>query len=146
MLHTCLNSTFELPPVEEPDRGKDSEVLDRRQREALYTDTFIALRSLLKTVLLRDLNPDGLQRIFKHIKVWLCSELDHERERAMKTAAEMLDFYLDNLNVKKMGVFHNLGSLLGQLVPRCTDPSLPVRVAAMDCIQILLYVQLGYEG
>ncbi|XP_035284058.1 maestro heat-like repeat-containing protein family member 1 [Anguilla anguilla] len=146
MLRTCLNSTFGLPPTELPDRGKDGQALDPRKREALYTDTFSALQSLLKTVLMQDLNPDGLQRIFKHLKVWLCSEMSHERERAMRTAAEMLAFYLNHLNIKKMGAFHNLGALLGELIPRCTDPSPPVRLAAMDCIQALLYVQLGYEG
>ncbi|KAJ8334099.1 hypothetical protein SKAU_G00397380 [Synaphobranchus kaupii] len=146
MLRTCLNSAFGLPPVEEPDRGKDGPVLDPRKREALYTDTFSALQGLLKTVLMRDLNPDGLQRIFKHIKVWLCSEMTHGRERATRTAAEMLAFYLNHLNIKKMGAFHNLGTLLGQLIPRCTDPSPPVRSAAMDCVQTVLYIQLGYEG
>ncbi|KAJ8386836.1 hypothetical protein AAFF_G00166310 [Aldrovandia affinis] len=146
MLRTCLNSVFGLPPVEEPDCGKDADVLDPRQREALYADTFSALRGLLKAVLKRDLNPDGLQRLFKHVEVWLRSETDHERERAARTAAEMLGFYLSHLNVKKMGPFHNHGSLLGRLVPRCTDPSLPVRAAAMECIQTVLYIQLGYEG
>ncbi|XP_061112015.1 maestro heat-like repeat-containing protein family member 1 [Conger conger] len=146
MLRTCLNSTFGLPPMEEPDRGKDGQALDPRARETLYRDTFCTLQTLLKTVLMQDMNPDGLQRIFKHIKVWLCSEMNHERERAMRTAAAMLAFYLNHLNIKKMGAFHNLGALLGEIIPRCTDPSPPVRLAAMDCIQALLYVQLGYEG
>ncbi|KAJ8415755.1 hypothetical protein AAFF_G00403120 [Aldrovandia affinis] len=60
--------------------------------------------------------------------------------------AEVLDFYLDSLNVKNMVTFHNLGALLGRLAPRCTDPSAVVRRAAIDCIYNLLYIQLRYEG
>ncbi|XP_066571905.1 maestro heat-like repeat-containing protein family member 1 isoform X2 [Amia ocellicauda] len=145
MLRTCLNSTFGLPPVD-ADRGKDEDVPDIQQREVLYADTFSALQDLLKNVLARDLSPDGLQSIFKHIEGWLSSPQDFERERAVQTTAEVLDFYLENLNVKNMIAFHNLGALLGRLAPRCTDPHPKVRKAAMDCIYTLLYIQLRYEG
>ncbi|XP_061100289.1 maestro heat-like repeat-containing protein family member 1 isoform X2 [Conger conger] len=146
LLRTCLNCVYGLAPVEEPDRGKEDEILDPQQREALYADTFCALHDLLKNVLTRDLSPDGLQSIFKHIEVWLNSGQDYERERAVKTMAEILDYYLDNLTVKNMVTFHNLGALLGRLAPRCTDPSPVVRRAAIDCIYNLLYIQLRYEG
>ncbi|KAG9345013.1 hypothetical protein JZ751_009553 [Albula glossodonta] len=146
LLRACLNSVYGLAPVEDPDRGKEDEVLDPQQREALYTDTFSALMELLKNVLARDLTPDGLQGVFKHIEVWLSSGHDYERERAVRTMAEVLDFYLDNLTVKNMVTFHNLGALLGRLAPRCTDPSPVVRRAAIDCIYNLLYIQLRYEG
>ncbi len=33
--------------------------------QVLYSDTFNALHELLKNVLARDLNPDGLQSVFK---------------------------------------------------------------------------------
>ncbi|MGH0159549.1 UNVERIFIED_CONTAM: hypothetical protein FKN15_037747 [Acipenser sinensis] len=99
MIRTCLNTVFGLPPVE-IDKGKDEEVLDFQQREVLYGETFRALQSLLKNVLYRDLSPDGLQSIFKHIEVWLSSPRDLERERAVKTTSELLEFYLENLNVK----------------------------------------------
>lgn len=36
----------------------------------------------------------------QHIEGWLSSRQDHERERAVRTAAEMLHFYLDHLSVK----------------------------------------------
>lgn len=145
MIRTCLNTVFGLPPVE-IDKGKDEEVLDFQQREVLYGETFRALQSLLKNVLYRDLSPDGLQSIFKHIEVWLSSPRDLERERAVKTTSELLEFYLENLNVKNMVSFHNLGALLGRLAPRGSDPQSTVRKEAMDCIYTLLYIQLRYEG
>ncbi|KAK6327014.1 hypothetical protein J4Q44_G00026590 [Coregonus suidteri] len=148
MLRTCLNGVYGLPPLDTPDkdRGKDEEVLEPKQREALYKDTFNALQELLRNILARDLSPDGLQSVFKHIEAWLSSGQDHERERAMKTTAHILEFYFTSLNVKNMVTFHNLGSLLGRLAPRCTDPNPLVRRAAIDCIYTLLYIQLRYEG
>uniref|UniRef100_A0A8K9WNZ0 Maestro heat-like repeat family member 1 n=1 Tax=Oncorhynchus mykiss TaxID=8022 RepID=A0A8K9WNZ0_ONCMY len=114
--------------------------------QELYKDTFNALQELLRNILARDLSPDGLQSVFKHIEEWLSSGQGHERERAMNTTAHILEFYFNNLHVKNMVTFHNLGSLLGRLAPRCTDPNPLVRRAAIDCIYTLLYIQLRYEG
>uniref|UniRef100_A0A8C4D9K4 Maestro heat-like repeat family member 1 n=1 Tax=Dicentrarchus labrax TaxID=13489 RepID=A0A8C4D9K4_DICLA len=113
---------------------------------ALYKDTLAALQELLRSVLARDPTPDGLQSVFKHIESWLSSGQDHERERAATATAHILAYYLDNLTVKNMVSFHNLGALLGRLSPRCSDPHPAVRTAAVDCIYTLLYIQLRYEG
>ncbi|KAI4893277.1 hypothetical protein NFI96_019675 [Prochilodus magdalenae] len=146
MLKTCINGVYGLPTLEVAERAKDEEALDPQQREALYTDTFSALHELLHNVLARDLSPDGLQTVFKHIESWLSSRQDHERERAVKTTAEILQFYLKSLSVKNLVTFHNLGALLGRLAPRCADPNPGVRRAAVDCIYTLLHIQLRYEG
>ncbi|XP_043116564.1 maestro heat-like repeat-containing protein family member 1 [Puntigrus tetrazona] len=146
LLKTCLNGVYGLPSVDAPDKAKDEEALDPQQREVLYSDTFNALHELLRNVLARDLSPDGLQSVFKHIESWLSSGQDHERERAVKTTAELLQFYLDNLSVKNLVTFHNLGALVGRLAPRCTDPNPEVRRAAIDCVYRLMYIQLRYEG
>ncbi|XP_041962834.1 maestro heat-like repeat-containing protein family member 1 isoform X1 [Alosa sapidissima] len=146
ILRTCMNSVYCLPPLDTPDKGKEDEALDPQQREVLYSETFKALSDLLRSVLARDLSPDGLQTVFKHIEGWLSSGQDHERERAILTTLEILQFYLDSLNVKNMVTFHNLGALLGRLAPRCTDPVPLVRRAAVDCIYTLLHIQLRYEG
>uniref|UniRef100_A0A8B9LI79 Maestro heat-like repeat family member 1 n=1 Tax=Astyanax mexicanus TaxID=7994 RepID=A0A8B9LI79_ASTMX len=106
--------------------------------QALYTDTFSALHELLRNVLARDLSPDGLQSVFKHIEGWLSSRQDHERERVALFSLFCL--------VKNLVTFHNLGALLGRLAPRCTDPNPGVRRAAIDCIYVLLHIQLRYEG
>uniref|UniRef100_A0A8C2HAE0 Maestro heat-like repeat family member 1 n=1 Tax=Cyprinus carpio TaxID=7962 RepID=A0A8C2HAE0_CYPCA len=138
LLKTCLNGVYGLPTVDTLDKAKDEEVL--------YSDTFNALHELLRNVLARDLSPDGLQSVFKHIESWLSSGQDHERERAVKTTAELLQFYLDNLSVKNLVTFHNLAALVGRLAPRCTDPNPEVRRAAIDCVYRLMYIQLRYEG
>ncbi|KAK5922669.1 hypothetical protein CgunFtcFv8_019911 [Champsocephalus gunnari] len=147
LLKVCVNTVFSLPPeIQTPEKTKDEETLDPKQRKALYKDTLAALQDLLKSFLARDPTPDGLQNIFKHIESWLSSGQDHERERSVKAISHLLAFYLDNLNVKNMVTFHNLGALLGRLSPRCSDPHPAVRTAAVDCIYSLLYIQLRYEG
>lgn len=147
LLKVSVSSVFSLPPdAHTPEKVKEEEILDPKQRQALYTDTLAALQELLKSVLARDPTPDGLQSVFKHIESWLSSGQDHERERAATVTANILAFYLDNLTVKNMVTFHNLGALLGRLSPRCSDPNPSVRIAAIDCLHTLLYIQLRYEG
>ncbi|XP_013858806.1 maestro heat-like repeat-containing protein family member 1 isoform X2 [Austrofundulus limnaeus] len=147
LLKVCVNGVFSLPPeTHTPEKTKEEVVLDPKQRKALYRDTLAALQELLKNILARDPTPDGLQNVFKHIESWLGSVHDHERERAITTTAHMLSYYLDNLSVKSMVSFHNLGAMLGRLSPRCSDPYPTVRTAAIDCIYTLLCIQLRYEG
>ncbi|XP_056141693.1 maestro heat-like repeat-containing protein family member 1 [Lampris incognitus] len=147
LLKVCVSSVFSLPAeTHTPEKTKEEETLDPKQRQALYQDTLAALQELLKRVLAKDPTPDGLQSIFKHIESWVSSSQDHERERAVTTTAHLLTYYLDNLTVKNMISFNNLGAMLGRLAPRCSDPHLTVRIAAIDCIYKLLYIQLRYEG
>lgn len=147
LLKVCVNSVFSLPPeIHTPEKTKEEEIIDPKQRTALYKDTLAALQELLGSVLAKDPTPDGLQSVFKHIEPWLSSRQDHERERAVTATAHILAYYLDNLTVKNMVSFHNLGALLGRLSPRCSDPHPAVRTAAVDCIYTLLYIQLRYEG
>uniref|UniRef100_A0A3P9LCQ6 Maestro heat-like repeat family member 1 n=1 Tax=Oryzias latipes TaxID=8090 RepID=A0A3P9LCQ6_ORYLA len=147
LLKVCVNSVFSLPPeTHTPEKIKEEDFLDPKQRQALYKDTLAALQELLKSVLARDPTPDGLQNVFKHIETWLNSGRDHERERAIIVTSHILAYFLDNLNVKNMVSFHNVGALLGRLSPRCSDPLPAIRAAAIDCIYSLLYIQLRYEG
>uniref|UniRef100_A0A3Q4GZP1 Maestro heat-like repeat family member 1 n=1 Tax=Neolamprologus brichardi TaxID=32507 RepID=A0A3Q4GZP1_NEOBR len=147
LLKVCINGVFSLPAeTNTPEKTKEEEPLDPKQRKALYKDTLAALQELLKRILAKDPTPDGLQNVFKHIESWLSSGQDHERERAITATAHILAYYLDNLTVKNMVSFHNLGALLGRLSPRCSDPVPAVRAAAIECIHTLLYIQLRYEG
>uniref|UniRef100_A0AAR2IL20 Maestro heat-like repeat family member 1 n=1 Tax=Pygocentrus nattereri TaxID=42514 RepID=A0AAR2IL20_PYGNA len=96
--------------------------------QTLYTDTFSALHELLHNVLARDLSPDGLQAVFK---------------------VSLVSYDIPNnlyITVQNLVTFHNLGALLGRLVPRCADPNPGIRRAAIDCIYALLHIQLRYEG
>ncbi|XP_038652402.1 maestro heat-like repeat-containing protein family member 1 [Scyliorhinus canicula] len=145
LIKTSLDSVFGLPPLG-MDKNKDESCVDVKDREILYTETLCALQELLKQILIQDLSPDGLQAVFKHIEGWITSSKDWERERAVITTSKLLLFYLEKLNVRTMVSFHNLGALIGRLVPRCTDPLVTVRQNAVDCLHTLLCIQMRYAG
>ncbi|XP_048473537.1 maestro heat-like repeat-containing protein family member 1 [Rhincodon typus] len=145
LIKTCLDSVFGLPPLG-MDRCKDEACTDVKEREILYTETLSALQELLKQILVQDLTPEGLQVIFKHVEGWITSRRDWERERAMIVTSKLLLFYLERLNVRTMVSFHNLGALIGRLVPRCTDPLVTVRQNALEGLYTLICIQLRYAG
>ncbi|XP_061529897.1 maestro heat-like repeat-containing protein family member 1 isoform X2 [Phycodurus eques] len=148
LLKVCVHGVLSLPPeTHTPEKTtKEEEILDPKKRKALYKDTFSSLHELLSSALAKDPTPDSLQSVFKHVECWLTSPQDHERARAISATAHMLTHYLDSMTVKNMVSFHNLGAMLGRLSPRCSDLHLAVRTAAIDCIYILLSIQLRYEG
>lgn len=47
--------------------------------------------------------------LHQHIEVYLSSKLDHERERAVNTTADLLEFYLASLTVKVSGAWSSRG-------------------------------------
>ncbi|XP_064410089.1 maestro heat-like repeat-containing protein family member 1 isoform X3 [Latimeria chalumnae] len=145
LINTCVNSVFRLPPPM-PETGKEESGLDTAVKENLYNETIISLQNLVKSILLRDLTPRGLQAVFKHVEAMITSSRDYERQRAVSTASILMEFYLEQLNVANMVSFHNLGALIGRLVPRCSDPVLDVRQRTVDCLYSLFYIQLHYEG
>ncbi|XP_059496590.1 maestro heat-like repeat-containing protein family member 1 [Stegostoma tigrinum] len=145
LIKTCMDSVFGLPPLG-MDRSKDEACTDIKEREILYSETLSALQELLKQILVQDLTPEGLQVIFKHVEGWITSRRDWERERAMIVTSKLLLFYLERLNVRTMVSFHNLGALIGRLVPRCTDPLVTVRQNALEGLYTLICIQLRYAG
>ncbi|XP_051871929.1 maestro heat-like repeat-containing protein family member 1 isoform X2 [Pristis pectinata] len=145
LIKTCMNSVFGLPPVG-ADRGKDETGVELKEREVLYAETLTALQDLLKQILFQDLSPDGLQTLFKHVEGWIISAKGWERDRAILTLSQLLAFYLEKLNVRTMVTFHNLGAIIGRLVPRCTDPLVTVRRSALEGVYTLLSIQQRYAG
>ncbi|PIN96853.1 hypothetical protein AB205_0014590, partial [Aquarana catesbeiana] len=111
----------------------------------LYGDTLDALVELLRSLILWNLTPQGLQDIFQILNPWIKSTKEHERERALEVSARILEFYLQKLNVNSVVTFHNLGLLIGRLSPRCSDSLASIRQRTVDCIYYLLNIQLRYE-
>ncbi|XP_059810875.1 maestro heat-like repeat-containing protein family member 1 [Hypanus sabinus] len=142
LIRNCLEAVFSFLPLD-ADKRKDTRKL--KEREVLHGETIVALHELLKEFLTQSLNSKGLEFIFKHVQEWMVSIKDHERERAMGATLALLDFYRERFNAIHAGTFHNLGELVGRLVPRCADPVLPVRYAAIDSLQALLCIQERYE-
>ncbi|XP_063306959.1 maestro heat-like repeat-containing protein family member 1 [Pelobates fuscus] len=139
LINTSLTSIFSLPPV---GTGGAGDLL----KETLYKDTLMALKDLLRSLLVWNLTPSGLQEMFQIMSPWIKSSKEHERERALDVSADLLDCYLHKLNVNCVVPFHNLGALIGSLATRCADSLTSIRQRTVDCIYYLLYIQLRYEG
>ncbi|XP_045152237.1 maestro heat-like repeat-containing protein family member 1 isoform X5 [Echinops telfairi] len=138
MTHGCLHSVMSLLPESNGDGTSDW--------EALYLDTIHALEDLLTSVLQRNMTPEGLQVMVEHLSPWIKSPRGHERERAMGVSASLLRYFLEHLHVSALVPFHNLGLLVGLFAPRCADMWPVTRQEAVNCVYLLLYLQLGYEG
>ncbi|GCB82834.1 hypothetical protein scyTo_0023348 [Scyliorhinus torazame] len=144
LIKTCLDSVLGLPPLV-LEKGKEASP-EEKERAVLYSETSAALQALLNEILMRVLSPDGLQAVFKHVEGWIISTKDHERERALDITTKLAAIYLDKMVVRSEVEFAYLGTIVGRLVPRCTDPVLKVRQLAMGSIYTLFYIHLRYTG
>ncbi|XP_043538947.1 maestro heat-like repeat-containing protein family member 1 [Chiloscyllium plagiosum] len=139
LIKTCLDSVLGLQPLEKA--GEES-----REREDLYRETAAALQGLLNEILMHVLSPDGLQAVFKHVEGWVISTRDHERERALDITAQLAALYLEKMVLRAEVEFSHLGTMVGRLVPRCTDPVPRVRRLAVGSIYTLFRIHLRYAG
>ncbi|KYO40928.1 maestro heat-like repeat-containing protein family member 1 isoform B [Alligator mississippiensis] len=144
LIDCCLNSVLALPPPEVM-RERDSTVTDTCLKD-LYRDTMNALKDLMKSLLQKDLTPQGLHDMFEHLNRWIKSAREHERERAVEVSVALLECYREKLHVSTVVPFFNLGVLIALFSPRCSDSLASVRRHAVDCVYYLLYIQLCYEG
>lgn len=137
LIHSCLHSIIAVPPDPEGEGGP---------QEFLYLDTMHALEDLLRSILRRNMTPQGLQLMVEHLSPWIKSPRGYERVRALGLSACLLQFFLEHLHVSALVPFHNLGLLVGLFSPRCADLWPATRQEAVSCVYSLLYLQLGYEG
>ncbi|XP_078271735.1 maestro heat-like repeat-containing protein family member 1 [Rhinoraja longicauda] len=140
LIQTCVMSIFSLGPSELEING------NTKEPPTLFVQTMTALQELLKQILLQDMSSEGLQAIFIQLERWIMSRKDYERERAMGTTLELLKYYLEALYFKNVMPLNNLGTLIGQLMPRSADPSVVVGQLAVESLYIILTIQLLYEN
>eukprot|EP00061_Rhincodon_typus_P018999 g48420.t1 len=126
-------------------QDKDKDMGSSKDSITLYTQTISALQELLKEILLQDLSSEGLRAMFQQFEEWIISTKDYERERAMDMTLVLLK-YMEKLDVISALPLINMGSLIGQIMPRCADPLLPIGQTAIDSLYIILSIQLSYES
>ncbi|XP_033117617.1 maestro heat-like repeat-containing protein family member 1 isoform X2 [Anneissia japonica] len=150
LIKTSTDCVFKLPNCVYPIKGKDELTTEQIKDSDDFLDGAQgSLVNMLKEILSKKLTPQGIQEIYKHLQPWNVSVENHERQRSMRTTLHLLQFYHEKMaETQDMGgiQFNNLGLLLGSIVPRCSDPCLPVREDAIDCIQVILRISLRYDG
>ncbi|XP_055505818.1 maestro heat-like repeat-containing protein family member 1 [Leucoraja erinacea] len=143
LVQTCVMSVFSLGSSE---LQKNEINGNTKEPPTLFVQTMAALQELLKQILLQDMSSEGFQAIFIQLEHWIMSRKDYERERAMATTLELLKYYLEALYFKNVMPLNNLGTLIGQLMPRSADPSVAVGQLAVESLYIILTIQLLYES
>lgn len=101
-----------------------------------------ALNEMLAAVLFSQTNIACLCRLLKHLENWIRAKEVHQRERAVSAVLHIVKKFIEYTSAeeKKDKVFTNLGSAVGLLVPRCTDPNEGIRKLSMEGIQLLLCI------
>uniref|UniRef100_A0A674HB94 Maestro heat like repeat family member 1 n=1 Tax=Taeniopygia guttata TaxID=59729 RepID=A0A674HB94_TAEGU len=88
-------------------------------------------------------------RIFprsQHLGPWIRSPREPERERGLGIGKSLLEFFLENLDVRAVTPFPALPALLALLAPRCSDGIPEIRSRSLDCVRALLRIQLCFQG
>ncbi|XP_067897732.1 maestro heat-like repeat-containing protein family member 1 [Heterodontus francisci] len=145
LIQTCLTSVFSLPRLE-ASTVNEHPTMSMAERQVLFNETMASLLDFLKQLLLFDLSPFGLQLVFTNMEVWINSRKEYAREMAVEATLQLLVFYLEQIDNKDKVLSQNLAVLIGYMVLRCADPSRVVRETAIECLYVLLYIQLRFEG
>ncbi|XP_041034313.1 maestro heat-like repeat-containing protein family member 1 [Carcharodon carcharias] len=146
LVKVCLSSVFSLPSLESSSVNESRDMKTVNGQKKLYLETLASLENFLKQFLLFDLSPDGLQFLFENMTSWIESRKNYEREKSLGTTLHLLTFYLEATDISGKAPPHNLAAITGCIVLRCADPSLFVRETAIECLYLLLYIQLRFEG
>ncbi|KAL5022847.1 hypothetical protein ScPMuIL_002002 [Solemya velum] len=149
LIKTSMDAIFPLPPDGIGIKKGKEETYDRiLEIEILLEATFEAFHDLLQEILRKDLSPNGIDSIFKHLVPWMLSVHEHERERAVTTCSVILEFFIEHIaEVERMySTLDNECVVLARLVPRCSDPSTEVRQKAIACVELTLRIASRLEG
>ncbi|XP_008576182.1 PREDICTED: maestro heat-like repeat-containing protein family member 1 [Galeopterus variegatus] len=118
LLQTCCKSVLCLPPSDVLQKEAASPKEGQANME-LFRETMHSLRRLMEAFITE--KPDWIQYCLQLLDIWLNSQKDNERERAMWCAARVLGFTakMNNFNVEIQ--FTHLGRLVRMLAMRCQD-------------------------
>ncbi|XP_043536063.1 maestro heat-like repeat-containing protein family member 1 [Chiloscyllium plagiosum] len=144
LVRVCLNSVFSLPYMNGIN-ANESKDMNIAKKQELYNETLASLENFLKQFLIFRLSPDGLQFLFKNMMFWIESKKNYEREKSLEMALHLLNFYLEETDINDKPPSHNLAAVIGYIVLRCSDPSIVVREKAIECLYLLLQIQLQLE-
>ncbi|CAI8027036.1 Maestro heat-like repeat-containing protein family member 1 [Geodia barretti] len=144
VIKAATDSVFPLLVMTSPSK-KDSVTVE--ESTLLREGALSSVTSLLIVVLSKQFSSGNLYSIFKHLSPWIQSSDDQERNRGVLCFLELMKAYqLHSDTDETSRELEIQGELLGRMVPRCTDPSLDTRLAAIDCVQMILRVSTCDPG
>nr|XP_045380313.1 maestro heat-like repeat-containing protein family member 1 isoform X3 [Camelus bactrianus] len=119
LLRACYKSVFCLPPTDVL-RKEASSPQEASANVDLFRETLQSLQKLMETLIVE--MPTRIQHCLEFLDVWLNSQKDSERERAMWCTACILGFTAKMNNFETEIEFTRLGRLVRLLAVRCQDP------------------------
>ncbi|KAG1682946.1 Maestro heat-like repeat-containing protein family member 1 [Nymphon striatum] len=124
------------------DYNSNNALHTEEQYKVVLEETLNSFNNLLVQMLLHDFSCETLDFIMQNLNHWLLSGNSLERLRTVSSVLNLLKSYQENMNSgnKVILSFTKLGTVLGRLIPRCTDPVLDVRLNSMNCIQLLVQI------
>ncbi|OWF48217.1 Maestro heat-like repeat-containing protein family member 1 [Mizuhopecten yessoensis] len=149
LIKTATDCLFVLPKEGlSPKKGKEEAYDQMLEAEVLLQSTTEAMHDLICVILSKELTPNGLDCVFKHMMKWFFELDDHRRVRSLETLLMAEEYILENMDPSSEDIkgFENECTVLARLVPRCTDPNTQVRQLAVDCIQVVLKMASRIDG
>ncbi|XP_031300196.2 maestro heat-like repeat-containing protein family member 1 isoform X4 [Camelus dromedarius] len=119
LLRACYKSVFCLPPTDVL-RKEASSPREASANVDLFRETLQSLQKLMETLIVE--MPTRIQHCLEFLDMWLNSQKDSERERAMWCTACILGFTAKMNNFETEIEFTRLGRLVRLLAVRCQDP------------------------
>ncbi|CAM5124596.1 unnamed protein product [Natator depressus] len=141
LLHQCFKSLFSLPPLEKMMKEEGETAKDALPIQSLYVESLEALGKLMKTLLEEEPTAHWFQEMFQLLEMWLSSEKEWERERALQATIQLLTAYQETVHSTTQGTFDGFGSLIGLIAPYSCDSLATSRQWVVDCISCLLCIQ-----
>ncbi|KAG8195722.1 hypothetical protein JTE90_002985 [Oedothorax gibbosus] len=145
IIQVAVSAVYSLPRdflLEKPkDEGIDP-ILDFDQ---LLISTVDALNFFLQKLVLKDRSFTNLEDILQILHKWMVSKNAVERERCLHSSLHILRSFAEAAEGDAYIPFQTLGSILGKLVPRCTDPQITVRHLAFDSIDVAVAMAMKVQ-
>lgn len=138
LISVAVGSVFCLPRdflLEKPKEESIDPLLDFDQ---LLISTVDSLNYFLQKLLLKEKNFTNLETIIQILSQWMISKNAVERERCLHSTLHLFRSFAEASGGDAYYAFNTLGTILGLLIPRCTDPQVTVRHLAFDSIDIAI--------
>jgi len=146
LLKACFSTIFNSFLEAEEWKGEDYSVV--KDLEQQLTTMVEKLHVLIRELLRQDMEQSTVDEIFTMLEPWLKLDQALSRELSVNILLGALETYCKNvkLGIESPTNFTPGPYMIGAMVPRCHDPSLPVRTTALQCLQHLLRILAIYEG
>ncbi|KAM6441606.1 maestro heat-like repeat-containing protein family member 2A [Liasis olivaceus] len=108
--------------------------------ESCYSITFDAIYEIIRNLIEWQMDEGNLNRIITALENWLLSPQSHERERATRALAQLLQIFKSHITSEvKQSIAHE-GHLIGLLVPCCVHRQAALRYWGKAAIACLLNI------